>query len=751
MKDSFEFYDQIKSAISTGIEEKNLDLKSLIKIVAKYNELELLDKFQNEFYQLGFKDEVEKENLYGHIFGIVNSYLRDYKGITKGKRVILTDGFVKGFIDNIIDIVVNKRTCTVCYSSNISEISHISGHTVYSCRFCQDRVKTFSKSTHLPIFCMYIQDWITSLNNKGKDTESNNPFRQFIDFSMIKCFDHYSEQGQINSIILFYEILRDNGIQIESLSDRNHFKELLVSNIKNSLETQNLYDFIKGNEYFKTSRFGSIDENIDNFNDLIFEFLVSCLRRGSALKLQESINYFMNEGFLELPSIISNPLLQKRLEESFYKGLSKCLRRKENFGSFKELVNFSTELNIFIDMKKIPKRFDILFRLLRDQFMGVFSLGFDPLGDIIETLKFYNNYNLFERDFSKEELEYLETIKIQKNQLKNLEDIFEKVSNSLIYYILHEMPLKVYEIISQYFNQSNYPIEDVFLALNGFIIYGLSVQHIGKLDDFFSEFKESGKVIRGETKLMEFYFCDDSEQPSWTRSGNINKKHLVSPENLEKVERLIETDNDYKFYSLSMVLLGGLGPQGHGFTYSTPMGEVIEICSDRRENEAIIVKYKQFLKQQFLYRLEKEMITLKINPEDNQKIIDFLSDIIYSDELINYYKKEPILLKIKKYFDNEQSRQLLESEHFQKIMEKISNAMDIILRPIDMIDQFKCRMDLIAEKKIKPEDIAKLTSLKDKSHYDVLRERFFYQQILEIMQKVYSRDIMNFENRRFVS
>ena len=48
-----------------------------------------------------------------------------------------------------------------------------------------------------------------------------------------------------------------------------------------------------------------------------------------------------------------------------------------------------------------------------------------------------------------------------------------------------------------------------------------------------------------------------------------------------------------------------------------------------------------------------------------------------------------------------------------------------------MMDQYRARMDLIAKGLLKSEDMAKLTSLKEKSHYDILRERHFFQYIIE--------------------
>ncbi len=63
--------------------------------------------------------------------------------------------------------------------------------------------------------------------------------------------------------------------------------------------------------------------------------------------------------------------------------------------------------------------------------------------------------------------------------------------------------------------------------------------------------------------------------------------------------------------------------------------------------EAIIIKYKQYLKRKFLIKFEKELEKSGIDEKVKSKIIKFLSDILNKKELINYYKKEPILRKVK--------------------------------------------------------------------------------------------------------
>jgi hypothetical protein len=194
-----------------------------------------------------------------------------------------------------------------------------------------------------------------------------------------------------------------------------------------------------------------------------------------------------------------------------------------------------------------------------------------------------------------------------------------------------------------------------------------------------------------------------------------------------------------------MVIFRGLGPEGLGFTYSTPKGEIIEICSDQKETEAIIIQFKQYLKRKFLAKLKKEMSRLGINDEVSKKVIHYLSTILNPKNLISYHDKDLILRKIKLFFYQiDEFKQGYKSE-LREIIKKITKAVSIILRDIKLRDQFMTRMDLVANGKLKSEDIAKLTSLRGKSHYDVLRERIFLQNKPKWFFKDYPEEIKELE------
>ena len=69
----------------------------------------------------------------------------------------------------------------------------------------------------------------------------------------------------------------------------------------------------------------------------------------------------------------------------------------------------------------------------------------------------------------------------------------------------------------------------------------------------------------------------------------------------------------------------------------------------------------------------------------------------------------------------------------------------MILKKIKLKDQFITRMDLVAKGNLKSEDIAKLTSLRGKSHYDVLLERMFLQNKPKWFFKDYAEEIEEME------
>jgi len=441
-------------------------------------------------------------------------------------------------------------------------------------------------------------------------------------------------------------------------------------------------------------------------------------------------------------------------ERKFYQNLARLLETR-NFKSFKDYLAKSIEFNFHINPQYIPKRFEIMSDLLRNAIKNVSELyQTSSLGEFIEILRFGNEYNLFERKLDLNDLEFVSEVKKNKLLISNLEDLFGKITNSFILYIRGELPQLLYELLTEdpanYFQDTDtfiYYVKNVFF--NQYTIYGLSVKLVSTLDQFLKEFKKnyskidqkhliddknvnenSKKFIEFDVNYRYFNFNDTFEEE---RKYLMVKKHLVSPNNILKNIEKINSQNIYNFYSLSMVLLGGIGPQGHGFTYSTPKGEVIEICSDIKENEAIIIKYKQFLRDQFLRELEKELI--RFNVEKIKNVISYLKIVLDKKELINYNKKDQILSQIRNFLYEDFQNNLIDD--FQNILKKCSKALSIILRPIKMIDQFKARMELIAKDKLKSEDIAKLTSLKNKSHYDVLRERFFFQFLIDWLYEIY--------------
>ncbi len=735
-----QFFEEIASEIIQGIENKNFEFIKIKNRITSRN-YNLLDEFQRISQEFNSVSNIEGVKPYNKLFIVIKNILKNFinqKHIDE--KFLFSNEVIQEFIKHIVDLLILEKLCIECNSSNIYQTAnpYNENEIIYYCRNCQKKVKFIRNTLHAPLFLMYIDNWV--LNGPPEKIRRNfiiksDQNKLFLIYLFSDCLNYFKIDGEISSFIIFYKIFENNKINHEIFEDQSLLKKLLLVKLKKSLKSENFYDFLEGKKFYN-NLFGEIDEDL---NTTFIDSIINSLKSGDILKIKFALENFKEDEYSDFFYLISDENIRRKIETNFYKGLSKCLESKR-FENFRLMIETSIIFDIFIDVKKIPNRFEIASKLILTCYQEVSSGLIASLGKILYILRFFNEFDLFDKKLSNEDLKLVKKIKEDKLFLLNLKDIFGDFTNCLILFIVQTMPNDLYNFFigrssefSEYSNlyQNNYQIIRMVLEFfNRYSIYGLSVEKLGRVRYFLFRFIKKYKMLKNkEIKFIEFDF---------KRIINSTfRRHLISPPNIMKNMKKIRDKENYNFYNLSMVLLGGLGPQGHGFTYSTPNGEVVEICSDIKENNAIIVKYKQYLKVQFLSKLKKEMHNLGINETIIEKIENYLSEILEKRELINYYKKTPILNKINDFLKEQEKYQSAIMEESKDLIDKISNAITIILRPIKMIDQFKARMDLVSEDKIKSEEIACLTSLKDKSHYDVLRERFFFQYQIKWFYKIY--------------
>jgi len=564
-----------------------------------------------------------------------------------------------------------------------------------------------------------------------------------------------------------------------------------------------------------------------------FQALIKALKSEPISKFISLVDQFTGNEPNNLTNSRNYNQFRANLEKAYYEAISeRLISMKNNFVKSKEdvaqLFDYSDKLGIFIDVSNIDAE-------------GIISeLHIDGLkkglrSRIIELVSFFNKYNLFERNFTADELKIIQDIKDNNKLLAvNLKELFGTVSDSLIFYVCKVMSYDYVKWIRDMLKNPrghNFVMNPNSLKnwTDGYVIYDLVVRNLGSVEEFIKKVEDQQKVasLPEDMILLEFSPIDHYRI---YRGGlqRMSEIHIVCPEIIKQHKASILNKDNYNFYSLSMVLIGGTGPEGLGFTYSTPKGEVIEICSDQKETEAIVIKFKQYLKNKFLDKLESEMERLGVKTDIIEGIYSYLSEILNPEDLVSYNDMDSILKKIKSLLDYEYQQYKFEldeimskiskvfskiysrkikiwfklffnrrvlrrlekemvnmdanvdirgriikfladsispkdffkyyddntisdeigkllSDEFQQLNEdiisKTSKAVSIILREIKLKDQFKTRMDLVGEGKIKSEDLAKLTSLRGKSHYDVLRERFFFQNEVNWFFKDYPNEI----------
>ena len=731
------FLDELKNYLNQSIAHHELDFEDVEKLLISFNKKQLIKNLNDLSYNFKFYNQSDK---YSTLFQIIKNYVKHILNREEIPPNEVDRTFLETMQNRIVNFLVGEKFCSECNSNNLIDSTHRSRtRTIYFCKNCQKNVKVFKEGQFLPIFLIYLKKWATEKNFKKYSLPSHDTQEfKFIYYLFRDIYEFFKRKGNINSFLLFYQILKNNKtIEYKNPQDREILKDILIKKMVKALEQKNFYDFLEGKSFYN-DEFGPFSDKLrEQIINLVLRAILYFLKHAEAFNIKYAVEHFIEQNDINLLELIERKgNIKERLRDDFYSGLSEALSSHQ-FEVFDELCNLAPQFGLFIDVDKIENRFSLIESLLKDCFQDVLMGKISSLGYLIEILRKLNKFSLLERPLNKAEKEKAQRLKRNTIFVANLKELFGPVTNSLIYYIDRIIPQILYNYLvinrntSIFFTDIEQTVNVVLLFFNKYVIYGLSVEKIGTLDRFIRKFEKEYEQYKREIENADnFSKIDRARKLEFMEFTYKGKKHLIAPKNILKNKKKILSKENYNFYSLSMVLIGGLGPQGHGFTYSTPRGEVVEVCSDIKENEAIVIKYKQFLKRQFLNKLKTQLEKNQIAESNIEKVISYLEEIINKQEKINFFKKRPILERIEELLE--------EGREYDELLDKIADSIDVILRPISMVDQFKARMDLISEDKISSEDIAKLTSLKEKSHYDVLRERFFYQYVVKRFYEIYS-------------
>jgi hypothetical protein len=411
-----------------------------------------------------------------------------------------------------------------------------------------------------------------------------------------------------------------------------------------------------------------------------------------------------------------------------------------NFRDFEKLVKNLDDQGILVDITRIP---DIQEKI-SNLFIYHLQTGIN-IDEIFRILKFANDFKLFS---GASEINTLLTSTQEQEIIPNLQSLFEELSPGFLYYIVESLPSALSIYISSNSERflpfdSQTSLEERISSIYSFVentysSYGLRTRKIGSFNDYYQKYK------RKREKFDEDYYAFDVERTDLTNQSNqsffiiftdmshINEKHLIYAPILERVKKKYEAgEYAYEFPIVSMIVEGGIGPEGKGFAYLTPHGEVIEVCSDAKQNKAYIIEYKKYLKSIFLEKLAQHMQSW---PEKLRgETIDFFKNTIHTQMIgfqdIENLSEQEIDTYLKKVND-------LISQDFLEFLDK---SLREILIPVQMEDQFKVRMNLIKEGKITESEVAKMASLGEVSHFDILNQRIFFLNLINNIIRILQR------------
>ncbi|HUX98649.1 MAG TPA: hypothetical protein VMV49_03790 [Candidatus Deferrimicrobium sp.] len=369
-----------------------------------------------------------------------------------------------------------------------------------------------------------------------------------------------------------------------------------------------------------------------------------------------------------------------------------------NLTQFERLIKRLDAQGTSVDLAQIPNRAEKITNL----FIASIEIGYN-IDEMLRTFQFVNDYQLLrENSYSPDIL-----IPIQEPELirSNLESLFGDLSSGFYEYFINFLP----NFLSEYlkfmaenprsastnfaFYQTNVSLKDMLPTLYSWIdaaysTYGLRTRKIGKFKKYITNYFKNRKEFDPQFYELDIKISDlitqnlNRDLLFFFEGGRSTEKHLIDGPLLEKIIKKFEAhEYKYEYPIVSMVIQGGIGPEGKGFAYLTPMGEVVEVCSDVKQNKAYIIEYKKYLKSIFLDKLATQMRTWNLSKELQEETITFFNENIQT-KMVGYGEVEVLLEKeILQYLNSH-----IKSYITPEFVEFLKKSLLEILIPIKMED-----------------------------------------------------------------
>lgn len=426
--------------------------------------------------------------------------------------------------------------------------------------------------------------------------------------------------------------------------------------------------------------------------------------------------------------------------------LLKCFRTGDTTG-FIDLFDSISKQKLSPDFQKMENLNEKIGELLIVALQN--SIQTSDFSSFFKILSIANKFQLVKRNKTQKDDFPINGSVNSDLILENLDNLFGTFTSEFVSFIIHDLPkynLKfLLNFTPEYLSEISQKdrIEEVRAYVeNNFYLYGFRVRKVGDFDTYIKNYQKNKQPyeegyhalrVKGGTSLISSRFFFEFYD-------SIRETHIIREDAFNDIIEQFKTENlIYGYPCVSMVISGGVGPQGKGFAYLTPYKEVIEICSDARQNKAYIIEFKKFLKSRFLSELE-EKLSLKYTSVDltqdlRNEIIEYLDSLI-KVEVVSSKDVNMIWDEIDRYFIKKLETSFINLE-FQEFLKK---SIFNILVPVKIEDQFKTRMDLIKDNKLSPTDISKLVSLGKISHFDILCQRRFFLNLLDNMLIIYFKE-----------